>query len=181
MTERTLLLNASYEPLGIISWQKAIELLFGEKVYVLETYDRDVRSTSICIKLPAVVVLKRFISFRAKVKFCRKNIYVRDEFTCQYCGVNAHDLPGKVKGLNFDHVLPRCQGGVTSWVNIVTACLKCNHYKAGRTPQQAGMTLRRKPFVPEYLKMFCIPIVGSPTTPKEWRDYIYWDAELEEG
>jgi len=180
LTERTLLLNASYEPLGIISWEKAIELLLGEKVYVLETYDRVVRSPSIAFKLPAVVALKRYIPIRPKVKFSRKHVYIRDEFTCQYCGVDAYDLPGKVKDLTFDHVKPKCQGGITSWENIVTACHWCNSLKAGRTPKEAGMKLLREPFEPKVLSMVSIPLGGRPSTPDEWRSYLYWETELEE-
>ena len=179
MTAQTLLLNASYEPLGIISWQRAIELFFGDKVFVLETYEADVRSTSICIKMPAVVVLKRFVNIRPKIKFSRKNIYIRDEFNCQYCGKNANKLPNKVKDLTFDHVLPRCQGGKTTWLNIATACFDCNHRKAGRTPKQAKMHLRRKPFEPKSLNMVTFSLVGRPTTPEQWRTYLYWETDLE--
>src|SRR5690349_17423324 len=139
--ERTLLLNASYEPLHILSWKKAMTLLFAGKVEVLAEYDREIHSVSFSIKLPSVVRLLRYIRLKKSlnhVKFSRINIYTRDEFTCQYCGqhFNSDDL-------TFDHVIPAAMGGDKSWENIVTCCFKCNHKKGGRTPQQAGMALIR--------------------------------------
>lgn len=177
---QTLLLNASYEPMGVISWQRAVELLVGEKIVVLETYDEDVRSAYLCFKMPAVVALKRYVNRRPKVKFSRKNIYLRDEFTCQYCSVTARNLPGGTKDLTFDHVLPRCQGGITSWTNIATACFGCNHRKGGRTPVQAKMHLIKKPTAPGWLPMFAVPLHGRPSTPDQWKSYLYWESELDE-
>jgi len=179
MTSHTLLLNASYEPLAVITWMRAIELLFGEKVYVLEEYDRVVRSPSVAIKVPAVVALKQYVPFRPKVKFSRKNIYIRDEFTCQYCGVDANRLKGKVKDLTFDHVYPKSRGGRTEWTNIVAACLDCNLKKENRTPAEAGMKLLRKPFEPKFLTMLTIPTGFAPRTPDEWRSYLYWETSLD--
>ena len=177
---QTLLLNASYEPMGVISWQRAVELLVGDKVVVLETYDEEVRSAYLCFKMPAVVALKKYVSRRPKVKFNRKNIYLRDEFTCQYCGVEAKNLRNGTKDLTFDHVLPRCQGGITSWKNIATACFRCNHKKGGRTPEQAKMHLIKKPKQPDFLPMFSMHI-GRLNTPDQWKSYLYWETELEEG
>jgi len=176
----TLLLNSSYEPMSIISWQKAIELLMGNKVYVLEEYDKEVRSAYLVFKIPAVVVLKKYAPVKSKVKFSRKNIYLRDEFTCQFCGTEVKKLKNGIKDLTFDHVLPRCQGGITTWTNIVTACWKCNHKKGGQTPEQAKMRLIRKPEVPKLLPMFAISLFGKPHTPDQWKSYLYWETALEE-
>jgi 5-methylcytosine-specific restriction endonuclease McrA len=145
---------------------------------VLESYEDDVRSAGFCIKIPAVVCLKRYIKVRPKVKFSRKNLYMRDEFTCQYCGRHANMLEYKVKDLNLDHVVPKSRGGRTEWTNIVTTCIECNSRKANRTPEEAGLKLRRKPFEPKFQTMLSIPI-GTPSTPKEWRNYLYWNGELD--
>lgn len=180
MSTHTLLLNASYEPMGVITWQRAIELMFGDKVVVLEEYDDEVRSAYLCIKVPAVVALRKYVNIRPRVKFNRKNIYIRDEFTCQYCGTPSKELRGGTKDLTFDHVFPRSRGGKTSWTNIVTACWKCNHHKRDRTPEEANMALRKEPVQPKMLPMFTVPLYGRPTTPSQWKSYLYWETQLDE-
>ena len=135
---RTLLLSVGYEPVKVVSWQRAITLLFLGKVEVLEAYDREVRSPTLVIKMPAVVrLLQVFRRYKARPKFSRINIYARDKYRCQYCGGK---LP--VSELTYDHVTPRAQGGKTEWTNIVTACATCNARKGNRTPKQACMRLR---------------------------------------
>src|SRR5210317_369217 len=128
--ERVLLLNATYEPLRVISWKRAITLLTLDKVEVLETYDCVVRSVTLAIRLPAVVRLIHLVRFRKHtIRFSRENIYIRDKYQCQYCAgsMNASDL-------TYDHVIPKSMGGKTAWENIVTCCLTCNKKKGGRTP-----------------------------------------------
>lgn len=172
--EKTLLLNITYEPLQVISWQKAITLLTLGKVEVVEEYDRDVRSVSFSIKLPAVVRLLRFVKWREQAaKFSRRNIYARDHGQCQYCGrsLAQHEL-------TFDHVVPKSQGGGTTWDNVVTACVECNGRKGGRTPKQAGMTLRSQPRAPKWELALRLTI-GINNAPDSWRDYLYWNIELE--
>src|SRR6476469_843141 len=134
---QTLLLNQGFEPIKVISWQRAITLLFLGKVEVIEEYDHGVRSVNLIIKIPAVVRLLRAFRRHARpVKFSRVNIYARDNYRCQYCGKRA-----SIGELTYDHVLPRSQGGMTEWTNIVTCCYLCNRKKGGRTPREAGMTL----------------------------------------
>src|SRR5690606_15207836 len=107
------------------------------KVEVVEEYDEDIRSVSITIKMPAVVRMLRAIRGRKRaIKFSRINVATRDDFRCQYCSLK---LP--LRHLTYDHVVPRSQGGRTTWENIVMACRDCNSRKSGRTPKQAGMTL----------------------------------------
>src|SRR5450631_4394422 len=133
--DQTLLLNQGFEPIKVISWQRAITLLFLGKVEVLEEYDRDIRSVTMVIKIPAVVRLLRAFRRHARpVKFSRVNIYARDNYRCQYCGKKA-----PISDLTYDHVLPRSQGGLTEWTNIVSCCYLCNRKKGGRTPNEAGM------------------------------------------
>ncbi len=122
---KTLLLSQSYEPIKVISWQRAITLLFLGKVEVVEEYGDAVRSVTFIIKIPSVVrLLRAFRRHHRPVKFSRVNIYARDGYACQYCG----DKLG-VDELTYDHVVPRSQGGRTEWTNIVTACHDCNRRK----------------------------------------------------
>ncbi len=144
---RVLLLSPWFTPHKIISWQRAVTLIWEGKVDVLEEYEEILRSPSIEIKMPAVVRLKKAKgSIKRGVKFSRINVLTRDEFTCQYCG-----SIGSVNRLNYDHVVPRANGGKTTWENIVTACYKCNSKKGARTPEQAGMKLRSVPRKPASL------------------------------
>lgn len=173
--EKTLLLNLTYEPLRIISWQKAITLLTLGKVEVVEEYDREIHSMTFSIKLPAVVRLLRLVKWREEpLKFSRKNIYLRDQGQCQYCG---KDL--KSQEITYDHVIPKSMGGDTTWENIVTCCLDCNSRKGGRTPEQARMRLRKTPHRPRWNMSLRITI-GVKHTPESWRDYLYWNVSLEE-
>lgn len=174
----TLLLNASYEPLSVISWQRAMTLFCQDKVEVVREHDETARSVTFTFRLPAVVRLLRFVRIARKhadhVPFTRANIYARDRYMCQYCG-------GKFKrdALTFDHVVPIAQGGGKSWDNIVTACEPCNRTKAGRTPDEAGMTLLSQPRVPPASPIFKVTI-GMRTTPESWREFLYWNVELED-
>src|SRR5262249_23207859 len=145
--EQTLLLNATYEPLKIVHWQKAVTLWCQGKVEIISVYDREIRAVSFSFKLPSVIRLLRFVRIKRQldyVPFSRLNIYARDENTCQYCG---KPLPTSARPL--DHVVPPAQGGRKDWENIVTCCITCNRRKGGRTPQQAGMHLIRVPRRPE--------------------------------
>ena len=128
MTAHTLLLTPWMMPHKIISWQTAVTMTFLGKVDVLEEYDEDIRSPSLAIKAPAVVRLRRALGgMKRGVKFSRVNVFARDEFRCQYCGTRR-----PVHELNYDHVVPRVQGGKTVWENIVTSCYECNTAKRGK-------------------------------------------------
>jgi 5-methylcytosine-specific restriction endonuclease McrA len=169
-----LLLNATYEPLRVISWQRAICLLTLGKVEVVEETDREIRSVSFVIRLPSVVRLLRFIRPRRQpVKFSRQNIYLRDNFRCQYCGVRVSS-----QELNLDHVIPRSLGGQTTWENIVTCCVPCNVRKGGNTPEAVRMRLIGQPVKPDRLPGVAITI-SLENAPDSWRDYLYWNVELE--
>jgi 5-methylcytosine-specific restriction endonuclease McrA len=175
--EQTLLLNASYEPLKVVHWQKAITLWCQGKVEVISVYDREVRSVSFSIKLPSVIRLLRYIKIKRQidyVPFSRANIYARDVHRCQYC---ADLLPSA--DLTFDHVVPVAQGGRKDWENIVTCCIPCNRRKGGRTPEQAGMHLIRIPKRPNKAPAIRITI-GRRSAPDSWRDYFYWNVALDD-
>ena len=173
MQTRVLLLAQSYEPLEVISWKRAFSLLTLGKIEVLEEYDDRVRTVSLVFKVPAVVRLLNAFRRRNKiVKFSRINIYARDGFRCQYCGNKA-----RIEELTYDHVVPRAQGGKTSWTNIVACCYSCNRRKGNRTPAQAGMKLRSKPVQPQWVPAMTIRI-STRSVPDAWTDYLYWTGTL---
>ena len=167
------MLNISYEPLKVINWKKAVTLLCLGKVEVIEEYARDIHSVSFTIKLPAVVRLLKVVKRnKSPVKFSRQNIYARDRYKCQYCGLK-HPL----EELTYDHIQPKSRGGKTEWKNIVTCCIKCNRKKGGRTPREASMRLIKKPVIPKWIPSIRLTI-GFKKVPQTWREYLYWHVEL---
>lgn len=173
MTTQTLMLSQGYEPIKVVSWQRAITLLSLGKVEVIETYDTELRSAFMVVKMPAVVrLLSAFKRRKKPVKFSRVNIYGRDNYSCQYCSQSVSMATG-----TYDHVVPRAQGGKTEWTNIVTCCEPCNSKKGGRTPKQAKMELRKKPIRPTWVPIMFIN-VSNDNAPDAWRDYLYWTQSL---
>ncbi len=148
MEGRALLLNASFQPLQVIPWQKALQLFFSGKVEVVESSDRTIRSVSISIRMPVVIRLLKYVPPGRKniVRFSRNNVFLRDHHTCQYCGKKPQQSQ-----LTMDHVIPVVKGGPKTWENIVTACHSCNVKKGGRTPDEAQMKLRKPPKQPIWL------------------------------
>jgi 5-methylcytosine-specific restriction endonuclease McrA len=170
----TLILNHYMVPHRVASWQDAISELFTGKVEVIDWYDEVVYQNSergIVMKMPAVArLLKPVSSFKKGIKFSRVNVMARDEFKCQYCGSR---LP--MDRLNYDHVIPRVQGGKTVWDNIVCACYSCNEKKGARTPEQAKMKLIRKPFRPKTLPL-AQPVLAMRNIPSEWAPFVAENA-----
>jgi 5-methylcytosine-specific restriction endonuclease McrA len=172
-----LVLNAdyrplSYFPLSLWSWQDAIKATFLDRVVIVAEYDTLVHSPSISMKLPSLVVLRDYVKPSRYPAFTRFNLFLRDEFTCQYCGSRGE--------MTFDHVLPRSRGGRTVWENVVAACGRCNLRKGNLTVRQAGMTLNRLPRRPSSAEL---QNQGRKFPPNHlhdsWMDFLYWDAELE--
>ena len=124
------------------------------------------------LKLPSVIALRQFVKPSEYPAFTRFNLFLRDRFSCVYCGSR--------KELTFDHVVPRAQGGRTTWENVATACAPCNLKKGGRTPRQASMHIEREPIRPTSWQL---QDHGRSFPPnylhQSWRDYLYWDIELE--
>jgi len=172
-----LVLNAdyrplSYYPLSLWSWQDAIKAAWLERVDIVAEYDEVVRSPSTVIRIPSVVVLKDYVKPQKRVAFTRFNLFLRDEFRCQYCGEKSE--------LTFDHVVPRAAGGVTSWQNVVAACSPCNLRKGSKALHRAGMSLRRPPRQPRAEDLRNTGRKFPPNHLHEsWMDFLYWDAELD--
>lgn len=168
------MLNATYEPLRVVSWQRAVTLLIKGKVEVLAAYDRVIRGVSVSLQHPSVLRLRERVRVAKRfhhVPFSRTNIYLRDKHCCQYCGER---LPGSQ--LTLDHIVPASQGGRKDWENIVTCCTECNRRKGGQTPEQAGLSLIRAPKRPTFLPALRITL-GIGEVPESWRGYLYWHSE----
>ena len=162
----------SYLPLSLWPWQEAVKAAFLDRVDIVATYDECVHSPTTTIRIPSVVVLKDYVKPQRSVAFTRFNLFLRDEFCCQYCGARGD--------LTFDHVVPRSKGGITSWENVVAACSPCNLRKANRTPAEADMPLRHEPRRPtRYELHHRQPEFDHREYHHTWLDYLYWDSELE--
>ena len=178
----TLVLNASYEPLGRISWQRAITLLFADKIEIVEEYEnREIRSVTVTMKMPSIVRFVKMIRRSKKgVKFSRENVYARDFGKCQYCKCTVPRHKS-----TYDHVIPRSQGGKTRWENIVISCIDCNQKKSDRTPGQARMRLKLKPIKPKSLpNQGRFAITYRKGMPESWKQFLvdvqYWHGEIDE-
>lgn len=171
-----LVLNADGNPLSllpvsVIKWQTAIKLITLEKIEVIVEYeDWIVHSPSVSMEVPSVAIMPEYVNWPRQVKYNRTNVYLRDMFTCQYCRSKFHP-----SFLTLDHVLPRSQGGVTSWKNITTSCKNCNHRKGDdRTIRPAIM-----PHKPSYYEL----VAKRKKYPlrirdERWLDYLGWPKDL---
>jgi 5-methylcytosine-specific restriction endonuclease McrA len=150
MNNKTLLLDSSYVAVCSISWQKALVLLLKEKADLLEEYEEVARSPSIEMNIPAVIRLRSYFEKKRRTaKFTRNAVCTRDNSQCCYCTKKLQP-----KDVTFDHVYPKSRGGKgNDWLNIVTACKSCNQKKGNRTPEEAGMRLITKTYVPTYFRM----------------------------
>lgn len=167
-TFKSLLLNASYEPMKVLHWQKGMLLWLQDKVEVLEFHSAKARTVSSSFQLPSILRLKTYIKPRPHgVRFCRENVYLRDQYTCQYCRIKF-----AAKDLTLDHVVPASQGGEKSWTNVVTACRCCNQKKANRTPKLANMPLLKEPRPPTWLPSFENVESKAQTFPLSWIQYL---------
>lgn len=148
---RTLVLNSSFEFLGFCDWQSAVSAAYTGKVIVEEEYDREVHSPSVTMRIPAVIRLRHYVKVVYErityVSYTKRNVHLRDNFTCQYCGEKK--MQSK---LGIDHVLPESRGGKTTWDNTVSCCHGCNGLKGAQTPQEAGMKLIKVPAKPHGFK-----------------------------
>ncbi len=163
-----LVLNYTFEPLHFTNARRAITLLLSGKAEGVESSPRVIRSPSMSFHLPAVIRLVVYIRkpFLDRVAFNKKNILRRDGYSCQYCGRRGERL-------TVDHVLPRSRGGLTTWTNVVAACLRCNLHKGNRTIEESGMKLIREPIHPKFL--FSVHLLRHPHAHSfldSWRKYL---------
>lgn len=167
LNRSVLVLNTNYAPMDICTAKRAICLYYNEKVDILESYKEDVRSPSITLSLPSIVRLKDYVKHnQMDVILTRRNLLVRDNYECQYCG-------SKKSPLTMDHVKPKKQGGKDSWENLVAACQNCNRKKGNRTPDEAKMPLKRIPRKPNkihYFQQFISTHQGS------WKPYLFLES-----
>lgn len=199
---RTLVLDSAYAPHRVVSWQRAALLLSAGRAEVVELYDEAIRAVSrdlaktleiskqmaawfelgfdasdpnvYIVRVPSVVRLLSAVGRKRVVKFSRVNVLTRDGFRCQYCGKRK-----PMHELNFDHVVPRSQGGRTTFDNVVSSCFPCNSRKANRTPAQAGMQLLSVPVRPKSLPIAALRADMLREPHESWRSWLYWNVELE--
>jgi 5-methylcytosine-specific restriction endonuclease McrA len=162
---RVLILNASFEPLHVCSLKRAVALLMQEIAERVEDGDRVLRSPNAVFPVPSVIRLRRYVKrpHRQRVAFNRKNLFRRDDHTCQYCRLRSNDL-------TLDHVVPRSRGGPTSWENVVACCRRCNAQKRDRTPEEAQMALTRRPAAPAFLFSSAYGLL--PDIDPMWEKYL---------
>lgn len=142
MDSAVLVLNQNYEPLNVCDVRRALVLIFGGKADALQHRGQYLHTSTRSFNVPSVIRLRAFVRRpRPKVKLSRREIFIRDKFTCQYCGTIGKDL-------TVDHVVPRCRGGQHEWTNVVTSCKTCNHRKGGHYLQDLRMELRTTPLEP---------------------------------
>jgi 5-methylcytosine-specific restriction endonuclease McrA len=161
-----LVLNATYEPLNVVSTRRAVVLLLKEKAEVIEATAERIRSLYLSLPTPLVIRLVYYVRVprRLNVPLTRRTLMIRDNYTCQYCGAR----PPK-KTLTIDHVIPKVRGGATTWENLVCACKPCNLRKGSRTPHEAHMPLRKKPERPRYL---AVVLLSQSPAHQVWDKYI---------
>jgi 5-methylcytosine-specific restriction endonuclease McrA len=168
---RTLVLNQGYEPVRVVNWRRAITMVFLDKATVLSNYDgAEIHSAFDVFPAPAVIWMRnKSRRYVPEVKLSRHYIYARDRWTCQYCGERF-----TAAQLTFDHVVPRSQGGKTSWENIVTSCEPCNQRKGDQSLKASGMKLLRPPRKPRWMPALLVKSLHDRRVPSEWHDYIGW-------
>lgn len=157
MSTQVVVLNADYTFLSVTSWKNAVCLLIEGKAETLKETKKIVRNhdRTVEVTVPLFIRVIKYVRkiFKQKVPYSARNVFVRDNQECQYCGLHIEET----KDCTIDHVIPKAQGGKSRWDNCVTACKPCNHRKADRTPSQAKMFLKRKvtrPTINEYIQYF---------------------------
>ncbi len=162
-----LVLNATYEPLSVVSIKRAVVLLLKEKAELLEAAETTLRARGIAMPVPLVIRMVYYVRIpRAMaLPLSRRSIMARDQYTCQYCGATPLRAD-----LTLDHVLPRSRGGRTEWENVVVACRVCNQKKGSRTPREAQMSLARPPRRPRYV---ALALLGENHQREAWSKYLF--------
>jgi 5-methylcytosine-specific restriction endonuclease McrA len=166
LNSSVLVLNQNYEPLNVCNARRAVVLVLNGKAEVLEQNHREIRTPTAVYHCPSVIRLVYLIRRpRPVVKLSRREVFLRDNHTCQYCGLQT-------KELTLDHVVPKHRGGKHTWENLVSACKPCNHRKGGKTLEESHMTLRRKPQPPRVGPYYAVyrRLDGEPD--EAWAKFI---------
>jgi len=165
MSDKVLVLNATYEPLNVCSARRAIVLVLKQKAEAIEASGRVFHSAESAFPLPAVIRLSCFVRVpHGKTRrVSRRAVLARDRHSCQYCGSRFH--------LTIDHIIPRSRGGESTWENIVTSCAPCNSRKGDRMPFEANMRLRSKPRPPDPIALICMAVNEIHLSWKRYLDY----------
>jgi 5-methylcytosine-specific restriction endonuclease McrA len=160
---QALVLNATYEPLSVVSTRRAVVLVVRDKAELVERQGGHWSSERMQVPVPAVIRLRRYVRvpYRRRVPLNRRAVFARDGHRCQYCRANAENL---------DHVLPRSRGGDHTWENVVAACRRCNTRKGDRTPEEAGLELVAPPRAPRELGWLLVGLGGPPHP--SWHPYL---------
>ncbi len=161
-----LVLNASFEPLNIVSVKRAIVLLLKEKAELVEAANKKFRAERLHMDVPLVIRLVTYVPIprRLPLPLSRRTVLARDLYTCQYCSAT----PGRAE-LTLDHILPRSRGGTTTWENVVTACGSCNRRKGNRTPDEANMRMLSVPRRPRFI---AVVLLGEASGHDVWNKYL---------
>lgn len=159
---KTLVLNASYEAIAVVPLRRAVVLVLAEKAEIVAEGDGSLHSETMALPVPEVIRLTRFvrIPYRRGAQLTRRGVLAREGFRCGYCGGKADTI---------DHIIPRAQGGVHKWENVVAACRSCNFKKRDRTPLEASMALKVTPTVPQGTVAL---IVGVGHMRPMWEPYL---------
>ena len=166
MNRAVLVLNQNYEPLNVCNVRRAIVLVFDGKAEVLETHPATVKTPSRAFPSPSVIRMVYLIHRpRPRVKLTRREIFIRDHYTCQYCGRQAGDL-------TIDHVVPKSKGGAHSWENLVSACKTCNHRKGGKSLGEARMSLKKQPAEPRAGQYYTIERRLDTAVTESWSKFL---------
>ena len=170
MHSKVLVLNSSYEAINICSLKRAVLLILSGTAYPVETNEHVIRSPSLSLRIPEVIRLSRYVHVPYKdITFCRKNIILRDNGRCQYCG-----RPHRHDELTIDHIVPISRGGRNSWDNVVTACKKCNNRKGSHLPGEIQMWPINRPLVPTSATfLHLIRHMGHDR--HHWRKYLFFE------
>ena len=166
LSSAVLVLNANYSPMTVCTAKRAISLHFLDKIDILSNYKDKVSSPSLSLELPSVIKIRTYIkNNNMAVEISRKNILVRDNYKCQYCGKQS-------KSLTVDHVLPKFRSGQDTWENLVAACKNCNQTKGEKTPEEAKMPLLKKPKRPNRIHYFQRLVKNKQA---DWRPYLFME------
>ncbi len=169
LNDAVLLLNSTYEPLNVINVKRALRLVLSRKADSVEADTHLVRTVSRTHHVPVVVRLQYYVRRpNQRVKFTKRTVLARDQYTCQYCGAQTRDL-------TLDHVVPRVSGGETIWTNVVAACKKCNGAKGGRSVKESGMRLLRVPREPRFLPYLRLV---KHAYQHAWEKYLFTDPDM---